>query len=198
MNYLAHAYLSFGNESILIGNMTSDFIKGSQKFNFPENVQKGITLHRMIDAFTDGHEVTKKAKDIFKPFTRRYEGVFVDVVYDHFLAVDETEFPLNKLEDFANRTYHVLKNNELALPEKFQRMLPNMINQNWLLNYRFTWGIESSFSGIFRRAKYLEKDITIFECFMKHYEAFHNCYKEFFPAVKDFAFNEYNILVQEE
>ena len=30
MNYLAHAYLSFGNEPVLIGNMISDFVKGNK------------------------------------------------------------------------------------------------------------------------------------------------------------------------
>src|ERR1041385_825503 len=124
MNYLAHAYLSFGNEPVLIGNMISDFVKGKQKFNFPEDVQKGIMLHRMIDTFTDGHAATKEAREILKPFADRYATAFVDVIYDHFLAVDENEFPLNKLEYFANETYHALKNNERILPEKFRNMLP--------------------------------------------------------------------------
>ena len=198
MNYLAHAYLSFGNEPILIGNMISDFVKGKQKFAFPEDVQKGIMLHRMIDIFTDGHTATKRAKEIFKPLTHRYEGVFVDVVYDYFLAIDEIEFPLNKLEYFANKTYHVLKTNETILPGKFRTMLPHMINQNWLLNYRFTWGIENSFSGIFRRAKYLEKTNSIFECFITNHSPLRECYKEFFPAVKDFALNQYHILAQQQ
>src|SRR5690242_14374205 len=104
MNYLAHAYLSFGNEPVLIGNMISDFVKGNKKFDYPVNVQKGIALHRRIDTFTDAHIATKNAKEIFKPSTGAYAPVFVDVVYDHFLAIDETEFPLNKLEFFANET----------------------------------------------------------------------------------------------
>src|SRR3954454_16256689 len=96
MNYLAHAYLSFGNEPVLIGNMISDFVKGNKKFDYPGDIQKGIALHRTIDMFTDGHVATKNAKEIFKPSAGSYAPVFVDVVYDHFLAVDETEFPFNK------------------------------------------------------------------------------------------------------
>jgi acyl carrier protein phosphodiesterase len=160
-------------------------------------VQKGIMLHRMIDTFTDGHAATKEAKEILKPFADRYAGAFVDVVYDHFLAVDENEFPLNKLEYFANETYHALKNNEDILPEKFRNVLPYMINQNWLLNYRFEWGIENSFNGIFKRAKYLEKNNLVFKCFIKNYEALQKCYYEFFPAVKSFAFSELNLLKEQ-
>ena len=148
MNYLAHAYLSFGNDPVLIGNIISDFVKGKRKFNYPADIQKGIMLHRMIDGFTDAHLATKNAKKIFKSSADAYAPVFVDVIYDHFLAVDETEFPLNKLEFFASETYHVLKQHQQLLPEKFSNMLPYMINQNWFLNYRFNWGVENSFCSI--------------------------------------------------
>lgn len=197
MNYLAHAYLSFGNEPVLIGNMISDFVKGKKKFDYPADVQKGIALHRMIDGFTDAHAATRSAKEIFKSSAGAYAPVFVDVVFDHFLAVDETEFPLNKLEFFATETYRVLKQYEQLLPEKFGNILPYMINQNWFLNYRFNWGVENSFSSIFRRAKYLEKNDRVLQSFYNHYDSLQECYKQFFPELKNFAFNEYNLLVQE-
>src|SRR4051812_39406331 len=105
MNYLAHAYLSFGNDEILVGNMISDFVKGKTKFNFPINIQKGINLHRTIVAFTDTHFATIQAKQVFKPVAGLYSGVFVDVVYDHFIARDEKEFSLETLKNFAENTY---------------------------------------------------------------------------------------------
>jgi acyl carrier protein phosphodiesterase len=43
MNFLAHAYLSFNNPEILVGNMISDFVKGSRQFQYPEAIQNGIT-----------------------------------------------------------------------------------------------------------------------------------------------------------
>ena len=70
MNYLAHAYLSFGEPDILIGNMISDFIKGKKQFDYLLPVQKGIQLHRAIDEFTDFHAVTKEAKQLLKPANR--------------------------------------------------------------------------------------------------------------------------------
>jgi acyl carrier protein phosphodiesterase len=39
MNYLAHAYLSFNDPEILVGNMISDFVKGKKKFDFPLRIQ---------------------------------------------------------------------------------------------------------------------------------------------------------------
>ena len=65
MNYLAHAYLSFNKPGILAGNMISDFVKGKRKYDYPEEIQHGIAVHREIDRFTDAHSITKEAKEIF-------------------------------------------------------------------------------------------------------------------------------------
>jgi acyl carrier protein phosphodiesterase len=197
MNYLAHAYLSFGNDEILVGNMISDFVKGKTKFNFPINIQKGINLHRMIDAFTDTHFATKQAKQVFRPAVGLYSGAFVDVVYDHFLAKDEKEFSLHGLKNFAEKTYEVLNNYTFLLPEKFNKMLPFMSSGNWLLNYRFTQGIEKSFGGVFRRAKYLENNMITFHLFIENYDLLYSCYQQFFPSVKEFAFAEYTTIMGE-
>src|SRR6478609_12216695 len=136
MNYLAHAYLSFSQPEILVGNMISDFVKGRQKFTYPKSIQKGITLHRLIDQFTDAHEVTHEAKQFFRSAVGLYAGAFMDIVYDHFLALDETIHAANDLAQFAATTYDVLENFETTLPPKFARMLPYMRAQNWLVNYR--------------------------------------------------------------
>ena len=90
MNYLAHAYLSFNDPEILLGNMISDYVKGRKKFDYEPGILKGIMLHRAIDTFTDQHPVTKTAMKFFKPAYGLYAGAFVDVVYDHFLVLDET------------------------------------------------------------------------------------------------------------
>ncbi len=72
--------------------MISDFVKGKSKYNYPGQIQKGIHLHRLIDEFTDIHAATARAKNYFRPQYRLYSGAFVDVVYDHFLAIDESQF----------------------------------------------------------------------------------------------------------
>ena len=94
VNYLAHAYLSFGDTEVLTGNLISDFVKGKKKYDYPPRILGGIDLHRAIDEFTDDHTVNKEAAKIFKPFYGLYSSAFIDVVYDHFLAkqiVSETD-----------------------------------------------------------------------------------------------------------
>ncbi|MEP6464707.1 MAG: ACP phosphodiesterase [Parafilimonas sp.] len=191
MNYLAHAYLSFNHPEILAGNMISDFIKGKKRFDFSENIQKGIMFHRNIDAFTDAHEATKKAKEYFKPAVGLYAGAFADVMYDHFLALDKNEFNNESLHEFSLSVYAQLDDFTSIFPEKFKRIFPYMKKDNWLYNYSTVNGIEKSFNGLARRAAYLDNSDAVFESFKKNYDVLKNCYADFFPEVKQFAYKEF-------
>jgi acyl carrier protein phosphodiesterase len=194
MNYLAHARLSFNDPEILVGNMISDFVKGKKKFDFPQRIQAGITLHRIIDAFTDEHTATKAAKEFFRSDYRLYSGAFIDVAYDHFLATDITEFTDSSLLHFSEKVYAVLEENRTWLPERFAAMLPYMRSQNWLYNYRTRWGTEKSFAGLVRRSAYLEESDTASKLFNDHYQPLQGCYRQFWQEVKPFAQNQYELL----
>ena len=195
MNYLAHAYLSFNQPDILAGNMISDFVKGKKKFDFSAEVQKGITLHRAIDEFTDFHAVTQIAKSYFKKDYRLYSGAFVDVLFDHFLANDKNQFAdENELDSFCKKTYIILQNEQVGMPEKFLQMLPYMQQQNWLYHYRTMDGMQKSFAGLARRAVYLNESEIAFKIFEDKYDELSECYQLFFPELKNFAFQQFNQL----
>lgn len=188
MNYLAHAFLSFNNEGILVGNMISDFVKGRKKLEYPIEIQQGIHLHRLIDSFTDLHPVTAKAKEFFRPHYRLYSGAFVDIVYDHFLALDSKQFTeYGGLEPFTKITYQLLDKNVSGFPITFQKMFPYMKMQNWLYNYRLKDGIQKSFGGLVYRAAYLYESETAFEIFNTYYKELQICYDLFFPELKEFT-----------
>jgi acyl carrier protein phosphodiesterase len=187
MNYLAHAYLSFNQPEILVGNMVSDFVKGKSKFTYSPGIQKGITLHRAIDQFTDDHPATHVAKQFFKPAYRLYAGAFIDVVYDHFLATDINEFVGNDLEKFSNNVYKILNDNILSLPQGFKQVFPFMQMQNWLCNYQYKWGIDMGFKGLVNRAAYINESSTAFSIFNKYYFELRDCYDQFFYYLKQFA-----------
>ena len=152
-------------------------------------------MHRAIDNFTDTHEATKEAKEVFRPHYRLYAGAFVDVVYDHFLAIDETEFTETSLFDFSQQVYSALDKNILWLPERFARMFPYMKSQNWLFNYRTLWGTGKSFGGLVHRAVYLTESDTAFHLFETHYQLLQQCYRHFWEKVKFFARNELETLI---
>ncbi|MFY8128371.1 MAG: ACP phosphodiesterase [Chitinophagaceae bacterium] len=156
MNFLAHAYLSFNSEEIVVGNLISDFVKGNKKFDYSKGIQDGISLHRKIDEFTDNHPQTKLAKQLLKPAVGLYAGAFIDVIYDYFLANSSSIFKDEMaLQSFAENIYSVLEKFKAIVPPNFEKVMPSMKANNWLFNYKFEYGLQRSFEGLYRRAKFL-------------------------------------------
>lgn len=178
--------------------MISDYVKGKKKFDYPANILKGIMLHRDIDTYTDLHSATKEAKKIFKPQYRLYSGAFVDVVYDHFLAIDENYFTKASLFSFSQQVYSDIDQHLNWLVEKFAFMYPYMKKQNWLYNYRNRWGIEKSMGGVARRAVYLNDSQPAFQLFEQHYQLLQDCSRQFLKEVIPFAKNRFNERIQED
>ena len=194
MNFLAHAYLSFGHDEILAGNMVSDFVKGKSKFDYPAGIQKGISLHRSIDAFTDTHEATRRGMQLFRPAYRLYSGAILDVLYDHFLACDESIFPGPSLARFAEDVYRSLEQQAHLLPARFRHMFFYMRTENWLLHYKERAGIHKSLGGLIRRAVYLTESDTAFGLFETNYVFLEQCYREFIADVKEYAKQQFGVL----
>ncbi len=198
MNYLAHAYLSFHQPEIVVGNIISDYIKGKKQYDYPLPIQKGIILHRAIDTFTDSHEAVRQAKQYLKPAVGLYSGAFIDIAFDHYLALDTESFSSTEsLTEFAESTYQILEINQEYFPEKFQKIFPYMKENNWLCNYQFKWGIEKSFANIARRAIYLSSAVDCFKLWEDNYGAIHQLYQTFFPELKAFSFAYLQKLNQE-
>jgi len=178
-----------------VGNLISDFVKGKKKFDYPNKILQGITLHRIIDTFTDEHEATKKAKEYFRNDYRLYSGAFIDVAYDHFLATDETEFTETSLFDFSQSAYASLEKHIQWLPPPFALMFPYMKTQNWLFNYRTLTGTKRSFGGIVRRSAYLAESDTAAALLEKHYQPLQYLYRQFWQDVKPFAKRQFELLI---
>lgn len=196
MNYLAHAYLSFGHRDILAGNMFSDFIKGKKKFDYPLEIQKGIMLHRSIDEFTDNHPVVGECKTFFREEYGLYSGAIIDILFDHFLANDSNEFNQGELAVFAKSVYKTLEDYVVVFPIKFGFMFPFMKEHNWLLNYRSREGIRQSLGGLARRAKYLDDPRPAFRIFESNYDAIGKSYSKFFPELKDYTLRQLGLMIK--
>jgi len=195
MNYLGHAYLSFDSPQILVGNMISDFVKGSDKFMFSGNIQKGIALHREIDAYTDTHPATKKAMEVFRPNYRLYSAPIMDVLFDHFLANDKNVFDDTSLKRFSSNIYRQLENNSTYLPNRFLQMFTYMKAEDWLYNYKFNEGMRKTLYGLMRRASFIRESETAYLLFLQHHDHLNDCYQQFFGDVKLFAKEKFDELV---
>lgn len=180
MNFLAHSFLTF-NDGQIVGQFLEDFIRNKDRYSFPKDIQDGITLHRAIDTFTDSHPAIHEAKKVFSPLVRLYAGAFVDVSLDYFVAND---LQLNSLQGWKNhslKVYRVLHENYEFLPDNFRYMLTRMEQDNWLYNYRHDQNIKFSMRNVLNKAKYLEKDIPVFQAFLDNKDVLQKCYDDFFP-----------------
>ncbi|MEO5501568.1 MAG: ACP phosphodiesterase [Ginsengibacter sp.] len=188
MNFLAHAYLSFNKEDIIVGNMISDFVKGKKKFEYSYNIQQGIFLHREIDNFTDQHMIIKEAKKLFANPYRLYAGAFIDVAMDHFLAVDKKRFEaFGNLSLFSASIYNIMQSHLDECPLQFQIIFPYMKCQDWLANYSESNGIDKAFDGLVRRAAYLSDSTEAKKIFYANYQALKYYYEIFFNELEKFS-----------
>ena len=187
MNFLAHAYLSFENPQILVGNMISDFVKGAKKNDFEKDIRQGITLHREIDSYTDLHPETKKAMQLFRSPYRLYSGPIMDIIYDHFLALEIESEKSGSLKIFTANVYKTLEDHREWLPPDFNGLLYYMKRDDWLYGYRFREGIQRSLAGLARRARYMGDSDKAFEIFNHSYVALGEHFSTFFPDVKHYA-----------
>jgi len=186
MNYLAHAYLSFGDPDILTGNLIADFVKGRQIESFREEIQLGIRLHRQIDDYTDHHPVVREAKAVFKETAGRYSASFLDVAFDHFLSLDKISEPVEGWKSFAQGSYVNIQSRLVELPETFTRLFGYMKEENWLYNYRYRWLMKKSFDRLTERAAYLEDNINVYSDFETHYSHIKTAYEQFFPDLRKY------------
>jgi acyl carrier protein phosphodiesterase len=153
MNFLAHIYLSGDNDLMKIGNFMADGIHGKHFDTFPIEIQKGIILHRSIDTFTDAHPIFRQSTKRLHANYHHYSGIIVDIFYDHFLAKNWSKYSDERLEDYSQRFYQSLRDNYDDLTPKTQKMMPYLIEYNWLLSYQTIEGIESVLTKMDTRMK---------------------------------------------
>ena len=191
MNFLAHIYLSFGDEEITLGNFIADSIRGNKYKHLPERVQKGIKLHRHIDTFTDAHPTVRKSTKRLHENYSHYSGIIVDIFYDHFLAKNWQNYSDIPLDTFVDNFYDLLENNYDILPDATRHMMPYMIADNWIFNYSKMEGISRVLNGMNRRTKNRSKMNFAILDLETYYVEFEKEFTIFFEELISFSKQKY-------
>ncbi len=191
MNFLAHIYLSFGDNEITIGNFIADSIRANKFSHLPERVQKGIQLHRLIDTYTDSHPIPKKSSKRLHKNYGHYSRVIIDIFYDHFLAKNWKNYSDIPLAVFVENFYDLLEDNYTILPEGVKRMMPYMISDNWIFNYSKMTGISKVLDGMNRRTKNKSKMNFAILDLEEHYIEFEKEFTDFFEELITFSKQKY-------
>lgn len=103
MNFLAHLWLADEARLPLAGAILGDVLRGGLPPDMPEALARSVRLHRRIDALTDRHPRVQDARRRFAPGPRRYAGIVIDVLLDHWLARDWGTYSREPLGTFTGR-----------------------------------------------------------------------------------------------
>ncbi len=190
MNYLAHVFLSFEDEELLIGNFIADMISNQEVAKYSEGIKRGIYLHRKIDEYTDQHpEVLKGVRRLYKNH-RKYAPVVIDVYYDYLLGNSWNAYSPRSLDLFTHDVYSILADHLSILPTHLQRNLPMMIEDNWLYEYKNVNGLQRAFCSMQKRASRPEWLDGALESLIINQAQLELEFQAFFPDIIQFVKNE--------
>lgn len=143
MNHVAHCFLSYPDEEVLFGNFIGDFVKGKSWQDFMPEIQKGILLHRAIDAFTDNHPVARTSAGRIRRFAGRYAAPVTDILYDYLLIRNWNRYaPDLPFDTFAGWAYQSLGKKEAVMPLVLRRRWPQMLAGRFLHGYGSREGLD--------------------------------------------------------
>lgn len=198
MNFLAHAYLSGEDPLIRIGNFMGDFVKGNNYLQYPEQVQKGILMHRSIDAFTDHHPIVLHGKSRFDAGYHRYSGVLMDLLYDHFLAKDWYNFHSLPLHDYVNNLNNALLNHFEIYPERLKSYLPTFMKHRWIERYVGLEGLRDVCDVMSQTTSLPAETDFAMEVIVENYETFRNEFYDFFSQIIFYVEETYMVSVRSQ
>lgn len=187
MNYLAHAYLSFHEPEILVGNLIADFVKGNQKKLYPEKIFTGLLYHQKIDQFTDEHVYFIESKQLFHPHFYLSAGIFTDIIFDHFLARHTQYFTPDSLFEFSTYVYDILSNHQQFFTPEMHYFFNAMRKHNWLYHYHTIEGLTKTIQGMCKRFPKLGNAEFALQVIEQRYHDFEKQFELFFPALETYC-----------
>ena len=153
MNLLAHLHLSEGRPvATAAGNTLADYMRRTGATSIDPDFERGVRLHRSIDAYTETHPLTRLARACISPARRRLGGIIIDVAYDYFLSRDWSRYSSVPLEHFVATRLTAIQRYLEGHPSPLRPLVDRAIAQGWLLSYGTMEGLRTTFERVATRA----------------------------------------------
>ncbi len=188
MNLLAHALLANGDPDRIVGQLCGDFVRGSHLDAFPATIQAGIRCHRAVDSYTDKHPINLEARNLFEKPHRRFAGIVVDVVYDHFLANEWQRYHDTALASYTAGVSEALSARHDLLPEGLQRFAMLLEAEDTLHRNLHRDHIELTLQRISQRRKSLAPLATVAASLWVNEAALKQMFDQFFPQLVSYTY----------
>ncbi|WP_372981452.1 ACP phosphodiesterase [Marinobacter sediminum] len=187
MNHLAHVFLAPDSTEARVGSILGDFTRGIDVSLLPIPVQQGIRHHRAVDSFTDQHPEVLASKAIFSRQRRRFAGVALDILYDHYLLRHWQRFSQTDRDIFVERIYQELQRNEHLMPEKMAQVTRRMVEHDWFGAYRDLESIGYALDRVAGRIRFTNKFTGMIDEIRANDVELEKRFLRFFPDLQSFA-----------
>lgn len=191
MNFLAHFHLAWPDPGLVAGGLEGDYYKGPLRGDLPGDIERGVRLHRAIDAYTDAHPVSLQLRSAFPEELRRYAGILIDLSFDHFLSVHWSRFSNVSLDQFNQQVYRTLADHQQDLSAGSQRMLASLVEYDILGLYVDWSAIPASAERIGRRFRRDNPFLGISDALEGERERLEDGFLSFYPDLQAFTLEKH-------
>ncbi|SFN50385.1 acyl carrier protein phosphodiesterase [Marinobacter pelagius] len=187
MNHLAHVFLAPDSPEARVGSILGDFTRGVELSALPGEVHRGVRHHFSVDTFTDRHPQVLASKRLFSSQRRRFAGVALDILYDHFLLKHWYRFSDHDCDRFIERTYRELNENRHLMPPQMARVTARMVDYDWFGAYQDLENIGQALDRVASRIRFANRFEGMIEEIHDHRPELEERFLEFFPDLQSIA-----------
>lgn len=187
MNHLAHLFLAPDSPEARVGSLMGDFTRGLDLKALPPSVRLGVRHHLAVDSYTDKHPDVLASKRLFSPQRRRFAGVALDILYDHFLLRHWSQFTDADQHAFINTVYRELQTNENLMTPDMCKTTRHLVVYDWFGSYRDLENIGYALDRVAARIRFPNAFAGIIEEIRPLHSELEAHFLSFFPDLQDFA-----------
>ncbi|WP_166838006.1 ACP phosphodiesterase [Rheinheimera pleomorphica] len=184
MNYLAHLALAQPNHHSLVGNLLGDFCKGVPLNSLPATILAGLANHRAVDRFTDQHPLVRQSRLLFSAQRRRFAGIALDVLFDHFLIRHWQQFYPQPFTQYKHQLYRQLADAEPLMPLAMQRTMQSVRSDDWFGSYQHLPTVAIALERIAKRIRFSNQFSGVLTDIAPNYVSLEHTFLLFYPQLQ--------------
>ena len=187
MNHLAHTFLAPDSAEARVGSILGDFTKGIDWGELPKPVLEGVRHHLAVDTFTDQHPQVLASKQLFSKQRRRFAGVALDILYDHFLLRHWHRYSDFEQTAFIHTVYRELSAHEPVMPPAMIKVTRRMVEHDWFSAYQELDNIGFALDRVAERIRFPNQFTGIIDEIRDNERQLEANFLQFFPELQTFA-----------
>src|SRR5690606_29383138 len=187
MNHLAHAFLAPDSPEARVGSILGDFTRGVDFATLPGPILQGVRHHLAVDVFTDQHPEVLASKQLFSKERRRFAGVALDILYDHYLLRHWRRFAQCRRDAFVQQIYCELGAREHLMPPAMVTVTRRLVEYDWFGAYEDFENIGYALDRVADRIRFPNRFSGIIDEIRDNDRQLEANFLAFFPELQTFA-----------